>query len=156
MDDNKCNNFLHHSKEVVNQNKRFTFAYGGNGGPSWAVNDNGITLFRHETIHTLNELHDINQELYEFRLVYNALLFNNWHKHGEIEVYKSHRHHDGEPCFDGEWFIVVAILPNGKQITNHYHNDYWDFFEIPEYDKVKDEYDGHTPKDVIRRLKGLF
>ena len=143
-------------KQVVNQNERFTFAYGENGGPTWAVNDNGITLFRHETIHTLNELHNTNQELYEFRLVYNALLFNNWHKHGEIEVYKSRRHSDGELCFDGEWFIVVAILPGGKQVSNHYHVDNWDLFKIPEYKQMKDEFDGHTNEDVLRRLKGLI
>ena len=141
---------------MTDEDKRFTFAYGEHGGKSWAVRDGIITLWRGEVVAILNDLHENNELLYDFRLVYNALLFNEWHKHGEMEVYKSRRHHDGEPCFDGEWFIVVAILPNGKQITNHYHNDYWDFFEIPEYDKVKDEYDGHTPKDVIRRLKGLF
>ena len=45
-------------------------------------------------------------------------IFNEWHKHGKIEVYKSDRHHDGNiPFLDDKnnWFIVVAILPDGKQ-----------------------------------------
>lgn len=102
----------------------------------------------------LNNQHDLIQELYEFRLVYNALLFNEWCEQDKFEVYKSKRHSDGELCFDGEWFVVVAILPTG-QITNHYHIDYWDYFKIPAYDKVKDEFDGHTPMDVLNRLKSM-
>lgn len=102
----------------------------------------------------LNNQHDLIQELYEFRLLYNALLFNQWNKHNEYEVYKSKRHSDGELCFDGEWFVVVAILPDG-QITNHYHIKYWDYFQIKEYPQVKDEFDGHTPIDVLNRLKSM-
>ena len=103
----------------------------------------------------LNELHDINQELYDFRLVLNALLFNEWAENGKYEVYKSKRHHDGEPCFDGEWFIVVAILPSG-QVTNHYHIKYWDYFKIPSYERVKDEFDGHTSSVVLLRYGVLL
>ena len=102
----------------------------------------------------LNEQEEIIQELYDFRLIYNALLFNEWSKHDTIEVYKSKKHSDGELCFDGEWFVVVAILPTG-QITNHYHIKYWDYFKIPAYGKVKDEFDGHTPIDVLNRLKSM-
>lgn len=102
----------------------------------------------------LNEQEEIIQELYDFRLIYNALLFNEWSKHDTIEVYKSKKHSDGELCFDGEWFVVVAILPTG-QITNHYHIKYWDYFQIKEYPQVKDEFDGHTPIDVLNRLKSM-
>jgi len=96
------------------------------------------------------QLKKTNQELYDFRLVLNALLFNEWAETGKYEVYKSKKHHDGEPCFDGEWFIVVAILPSG-QVTNHYHIKYWDYFKIPAYNTVKDEFDGHTSIDVLIR-----
>ena len=96
------------------------------------------------------QLKQTNMELYDFRVVLNALLFNEWAETGKYEVYKSKRHHDGELCFDGEWFIVVAILPSG-QVTNHYHIKHWDYFKIPSYDKVKDEFDGHTPSVVLLR-----
>ena len=101
------------------------------------------------------QLQETNQELYDFRLVLNALLFNEWAETGKYEVYKSKRHHDGEPCFDGEWFIVVAILPSG-QVTNHYHIKYWDYFKIPSYPKVKDEFDGHTSSVVLLRYGVLL
>jgi hypothetical protein len=90
-------------------------------------------------------------ELYEFRMIYNAVLFNEWYKTGRYEVYKSKRHHDGNLCFGGDWFIVVAILPTG-QISNHYEMKDWDLFQIPEYEKSI-EFDGHTPQDVLKRLK---
>jgi len=93
-------------------------------------------------------------ELYEFRKVYNASLFNEWAKQGKFEVHKSKKHFDGEECFGGGWFIVVAVLPTG-QISNHYEMKDWDLFKIPETEKAKYEFDGHTPKDVLDRLKNL-
>ena len=101
-----------------------------------------------------DEYHTI-EELYDYRLIYNALLFNEWHKNDVYEVYKSRRHSDGELCFDGEWFIVIAILPTG-QISNHYHIDYWDYFHIPSYPQAKDKYDNHTSKDVLERLTNVL
>lgn len=92
------------------------------------------------------------EELYEFRKLYNALLFNEWAKSGEIEVYKSLRHYEGEECFGGGWFIVVAILPSG-QISNHYKIEDWDLFKIPSYEKSKYPFDGHTAQDVKDRLE---
>lgn len=93
-------------------------------------------------------------ELYEFRMLYNALAFNClYNADFGVEVYKSKKHFDGEECFGGGWFIVVAILKNGKQISNHYRNEYWDLFKIPSYEKSKYEFDGHTSQDVIERLR---
>lgn len=98
--------------------------------------------------HTFNEL-------YEFRKLYNAVLFQEWKKNGKYEVYKSKRHYNGELCFGGDWFIVVAILPTG-QISNHYEMKDWDLFDIPEYEKSKYEFDGHTSQDVLKRLEGII
>lgn len=114
------------------------------------LNNHKFIDYGEECCNLLNELHDISQELYDFRLVLNALLFNEWAENKKYEVYKSKRHYDGELCFDGEWFVVVAILPSG-QVTNHYHVKYWDYFKIPSYEKVKDEFDGHTSTDVLIR-----
>ena len=90
-------------------------------------------------------------DLYEFRLLYNAAMFNCLPRH--IRVIKSKRHSDGEECFGGGWFIVQAQLPTG-QISNHYEMKYWDLFKIPE-EKMADEWDGHTPEDVIERLRNF-
>lgn len=106
-------------------------------------------------------------ELYEFRKAFNAALFNEWanqlgfddgvnyhHNIVKYDVHKSWKHNDGELCFGGSWFIVVAILPNG-QISNHYEAKDWDLFNIPELEKAKYEFDGHTSTDVLNRLKAL-
>ena len=126
-------------------------------------NENDIS----DGYHTFNEL-------YEFRKMYNATLFNEWasdwrafeegkedyealsgwKKIPKYDVHKSTKHHDGEDCFGGGWFIVVAMLPGG-QITNHYKMEDWDLFKIPVEDKAKYEFDGHTGIDVIKRLKQL-
>ena len=92
-------------------------------------------------------------ELYEFRKIYNAIIFNEWYKNRkDIELFKSKIHADGEFCFGGGWFIVEAILPNGKQISNHYELKDWDLFHIPEVEIPHVKFDGHTPQDVIDRL----
>lgn len=98
--------------------------------------------------HTFNEL-------YDFRMVYNAALFNEWARRGIYSVHKSYRHHDGEECFGGGWFIVVAMLPTG-QISNHYKNEFWNLFRVPSYEKAQFEYDGHTSGDVLERLKAVI
>jgi hypothetical protein len=96
------------------------------------------------------------KELYEFRKVYNAALFNEWAKFDipDYDVHKSWKHNDGELCFGGGWFIVVAVLPTG-QISNHYEAKDWDLFKIPEVEKAKYEFDGHTSADVLARLNAL-
>ena len=93
-------------------------------------------------------------ELYEFRKAYNAALFNEWAINGKYHVHKSKRHHDGEECFGGGWFIVSAMLPGGL-ISNHYSLDDWDMFCVPEYPKAVFPYDGHTAKDTLDRLNNI-
>lgn len=108
---------------------------------------NAITGDTSDGYHTFNEL-------YEFRKVYNAALFNEWALQGKYMVHKSWKHNDGELCFGGGWFIVVAVLPTG-QISNHYEAKDWDLFKVFETDKAMFEFDGHTPQDVLDRLKAL-
>jgi hypothetical protein len=93
-------------------------------------------------------------ELYEFRKTYNAVLFNLWASIGRYNVYKSKKHFDGEECFGGGWFIVMADLPTG-QISNHYELKDWDMFEVPEFETAPIPFDGHTSEDVLDRLKAL-
>ena len=46
------------------------------------------------------------QELYLYRMLYNALLVNEYAKNDTYQVYKTKRHNDGEECFGGDWFFV--------------------------------------------------
>lgn len=88
-------------------------------------------------------------ELYETRSALTAALFNTMPK--TQEPHKSKRHHDGELCFGGDWFIVCAKLPSG-QISFHYPMEFWEDFKIQETEKAIFRFDGHTTKDVINRL----
>lgn len=100
--------------------------------------------------------HTIN-ELYRYRMLYNAAFFNALYaEYSERDtaigpIVKSRKHSDGELCFGGGWFIVVANLPTG-QISNHYRDEYWDLFKVLEVEQAP-EYDGHTPAVAADRLE---
>jgi hypothetical protein len=90
-------------------------------------------------------------ELYHYRMLYNAALFQVWADEAMYQVHKSLRHDDGELCFGGGWFVVMAELPTG-QISNHYELKYWDLFDCDDEERAL-PYDGHTPQDVSNRLE---
>lgn len=92
------------------------------------------------------------RELYHHRMLLSACLWNAWTQIGNIDVCKSRKHSDGEPCFGGGWFVVVAKIPTG-QISYHYKEEYWDLFCIPEAERSPFPYDNHTPEDVEKRLE---
>lgn len=96
-----------------------------------------------------DEHHSV-QELYDYRMAYNALLFNQWAREGKYDVHKSWRHGDGEKCFGGGWFIVSATTPYG-QVTNHYSSEHWHRFHVPIRERAT-EWDGHTPQQALERL----
>lgn len=118
----------------------------------------------------ISDGHHSFDELYEFRKVYNAGFFNElakdyyqmtvseqrtYHSDSEFKVHRSWRHHDGQLCFGGGWFVVVAMLPDG-QITNHYRAEDWDLFKVPAVEKALFEFDQHTPQDVLRRIENFL
>lgn len=111
---------------------------------NWIINDNDIS----DNIHTFGEL-------YDYRMLYNALWVNELAKNGEYEVHKTKNHNDGEPCFGGGCFLVTVITPEGI-IDNHYKLEYWDLFKCKEVEKETNEYDGHTPEDVKNRMFKLL
>jgi hypothetical protein len=90
--------------------------------------------------HTFNEL-------YYYRMLYNAAFFNTLPKDW---VHKSLRHHTGEECFGGGWFIVGIDTPKGSY-TYHYENNFFSLFDCEELERGK-PWDGHTEKDVTRLL----
>ena len=94
------------------------------------------------------------EELYKFRLLLSACLFNEWNHLKLYDVHKSKRHSTGEECFGGGWFIIIAKLPTG-QISNHYELKYWHLFNIPERE-LADIWDGHSSNDVVHRLESFL
>jgi len=92
--------------------------------------------------HTFNEL-------YEYRLLYNAGMCNALKD--RVIITKSKKHSDGELCFGGGWFVVTMELPTG-QVTNHYEMKDWDYFKVDEVETAP-EWDGHTPYVAKERLE---
>lgn len=85
------------------------------------------------------------------RLLFNSGMFNELYRRG-FHVSKSEYHSDGEACFGGWWFIVQADLPGIGQISNYYKFKDWELFDCQKVEKA-DEWDGHTPQDVIVRIR---
>lgn len=105
------------------------------------------------SVHLERDEHHTMEELYEYRMMFNAytaLYFDVMHS-GAV---KSWRHHDGEECFGGGWFIVGVSTPDGW-VTNHYKAEHWDLFLVPEQDRGP-EWDGHTPAEGLERLNKLL
>ena len=94
--------------------------------------------------------HHTFDELYDYRMLYNAHAAAGWLAAG-VPVVKSWHHADGDLCFGGGWFIVTATLPTG-QVSNHYRAEHWDLFAVPAVE-LPPEYDGHTPADAAERLR---
>jgi hypothetical protein len=115
-----------------------------------------FTIYAEDDVTLMHDGYHSVKELYEYRKLYNALLFNAWARlpGNPHNVHKSYRHDDGEPCFGGGWFIVKADTPFG-QISNHYKDPDWLLFDIPERERAS-KYDGHTPQDVLVTMGKLL
>ena len=98
----------------------------------------------HDEYHTMDEL-------YEYRMLYNAAFANQWKHQVDWTAVKSLRHSDGELCFGGGWFVVYLDLPTGS-VSNHYETKYWNLFKIPDV-RMAPEWDGHTPAEAAERLR---
>lgn len=89
--------------------------------------------------------HTFNGLYYQRMVLFSALV----NAHND-KAWKSWKHEDGKPCFDGGWFIVGIDTPKGSY-TYHYEDKYWNWFECEELPVAK-HWDGHTDKDVERLL----
>lgn len=94
--------------------------------------------------HTFDELYNHRVELY-IQLC-RAVRHSVW---------KSRRHSDGELAYNGKWFVLGIFREPGRQITYHVPIDRWHDINCKEEEKAP-EFDGHTPNDVLWRLKHLL
>lgn len=92
------------------------------------------------------------QELYDHRIALFLALCRSFAD--RRTVWRAKLHSDGT-MFDG-CFIVGINEGTGEQITYHLPIEIWDETDfIREYDVAPCVYDGHTPQDVLERLKKL-
>lgn len=93
-------------------------------------------------------------ELYEHRIaLWIALcrVYSELATHTGYEVWKTRVHSDNS-VWEG-WFIL-GITAKGKQLTYHLPDSKWDECDFEPIEKAP-EYDGHTPEDVLERIKNL-
>ncbi len=96
--------------------------------------------------HTMDELYDHRIALYI--ALCKELVDNKY-----SNVWRSKLHADGT-SFDG-WFILGINRKKGKQITYHLPIKEWDETAFAQTREKAPEFDGHTPADVIDRLKNI-
>lgn len=113
---------------------------------------------------SIKKLTDTNQisdgyhtfgELYEHRITLWIALCKSLRKNN-FYVWRSKRHFDGELAFGGTWFVLGVRKEKGKQMTYHLPIEKWKDTKFVRYtlDKAP-EFDGHTPEDVLKRLKNI-
>lgn len=102
--------------------------------------------------HTFNELYDHRITLW----ITLCRLFarGNEREHGNgVQVWRSKYHSDGS-SFEG-WFILGLFEREGYQITYHLPLSRWGETNFADTIECAPEWDGHTPADVLERLKNL-
>lgn len=109
--------------------------------------------------HTFNELYEHRITLFiSLCKILTAYKGATNREHGERMpiVWRSKRHSDGELAFGGTWFVLGIGEKKGEQITYHLPISKWK--ETEQFPVTLDkapEFDGHTPNDVLERLKNL-
>ncbi len=96
-------------------------------------------------------------ELYDHRVALFIALCKELYHHPENDrnypIWRSQLHSDGT-SFDG-WFILGICKGKGHQMTYHLPMSEWAETNFAETLEKAPEFDGHTPQDVLKRLRGL-
>lgn len=108
--------------------------------------------FLEKEIETKSNIGEVSDGYHTFNSLYlqRMYLFAALVRVYSDKAWKTRKHEDGTPCFDGTWFLVGIETPEGNY-TYHYENEYWGLFECKEIPQAP-PFDGHTDKDVVRLL----
>lgn len=105
--------------------------------------------------HTFNELYEHRHTLY----IALCKAINKPKYYGDLRnrlgdeniVWRSKKHSDGT-MYEG-WFIMGINKDVGEQISYHLPLSLWDKTEFADTLKKAPKWDGHTPKDVLKRVQ---
>jgi hypothetical protein len=103
-------------------------------------------------------------ELYDHRITLFIALCRKVHQEQEAQtratgwhqrrrVWRAKKHADGS-MFDG-WFVLGIDHHHGEQITYHLPLSRWEETDFAVELTCAPKFDGHTPADVLERLKRL-
>ena len=109
--------------------------------------------------HSFDELYEHRITLFIALCVYVRKSYSRMKKDDNLYleenliVWRSKLHSDGT-MFD-DWFVMGIGKEKGKQITYHLPIEKWGDTGFAETLENAPEYDGHTPEDVLKRIKKL-
>ena len=115
-----------------------------------------VSLCDCDSYHTFAELYDHRIAIYIALCQSLVTLDGLQEAMGQKKLYhvwRSHLHSDGTSF--ANWFTLGIYKEAGKQITYHLPNSRWDDVAFAETLDRGPEFDGHTPEDVLLRLKDL-
>lgn len=93
-------------------------------------------------------------ELYDHRItLYIALCKFVNSSEGAYPVWRSKVHSDGSK-YEG-WFLLGIEKTKGSQMTYHIPLERWGETDFAETLEIAPEFDGHTPQDVLERIKNF-
>ena len=92
-------------------------------------------------------------ELYEHRVELYIALLRSKAAGAPFKVWKSKQHSDGTESIG--WFLLGYDKEPGRQITYHLPIDKWADCSFAEELHIAPPFDGHTPQDVLQRLKNI-
>ncbi len=120
-------------------------------------NFKGKNLVVSDGFHTFDELYDhritLFIELCKAQKMIDMVIDPTKHVRFSREVWRSKLHSDGS-SFDG-WFILGINKKEGMQITYHLPMSRWADTDFAQTLEKAPEWDGHSPADVLARLKVL-
>lgn len=92
-------------------------------------------------------------ELYAHRIALFIALCKDLDGNNHPRVWRSKKHSDGS-AYEG-WFIMGINTEPGEQITYHLPMSEWENTNFAKERDTAPQFDGHTPADVLNRLKNL-
>lgn len=134
------------------ENTKEDFSNGWNQSVVTAPYGKEITVS--DGYHTMDELYDHRIELF-IQLCYQKWYHEVVCNEGRNNIWRSKKHSDGELAFGGSWFVLGINKEEGKQITYHLPISRWEDTDFAETLETAPPYDGHTPNDVLERLKTI-
>lgn len=103
--------------------------------------------------HTFEELYDHRITL--FIALCRLIELGEMSSHEWTRVWRSRKHHESDTeMYDG-WFVLGLTAVDGKQISYHLPLSRWEETNFTSTLPHAPKWDGHTPQDVLERLKNL-
>jgi len=114
------------------------------------------TLINQEDINTksISDGYHTFGELYDHRIILYITLSRLLHSvNSSHKIWRTIKHSDNS-IING-WFVMGINEEAGSQITYHLPIEYWDECRFAETLDKAPEYDNHSSKDVLLRLKNI-